>query len=203
MKNKKWLACLIVVLLSSGAQAQIFEKIKFGFGGTLAFPTAKGPWRGILTYVEPSYALTGSLTVSLHAEWGYIKVGLPDGRDYRGTFRSIYTANAKYYLSATKLRPYVGAGFSFYHFNAVRLEAHSIVFGSLSPGEAITEPETRFGFCPRVGADLRQFTIFVDYNFLPSTGLIDPTSNARIKNSYFGVHLGLHLNLKKPGARRT
>lgn len=60
-----------------------------------------------------------------------------------------------------------------------------------SGGTFFTAREKKIGFCPRIGIDfLGRFSFSVDYNFIPSSKVIEPGNTARVSNSYLGLHLG-------------
>lgn len=198
MKNKLWLACFALVLtFQTRAQAvvRVLEKIRFGFGG--GFVSAS-PHLGLSTYLEPSYNITDVFTVGARAEWLMLTYGLPDDRMYETLFRGTYSLNGKYYLRTRKFRPFVGVGVGSYGLSPVRYHEVGEKTGLFSGGTEITEAERKIGLYPRVGFDLWNFTISVDYNFIPNSKVIEPGSGAHVRNNYLGIHFGANLGLPIP-----
>lgn len=204
MKNKLWFACLLLVFAFK-TQAQTTrttsQGIKIGFGGGVAIPH-NNLWKraGALTYVEPTYDLTDVVTVGLRAEWLILaKFGLDDGRSYEQIFRGSYMLTGKYYLGTGKTRVFVGAGLGLCALSPVRYnkpgERNPNLF---SGGTSLTAAEKKVGFCPRIGIDLfDRISLSVDYNFIPSSSVIEPGNTARVSNSYLGLHLGALCFVKK------
>lgn len=170
------------------------HKIKIGFGGGVAVPHNNLRERaGALTYIEPTYDLTDVVTVGLRAEWLiFAKFGLDDGKSYERIFRGSYTLIGKYYLGTGKTRVFVGAGLGLYALSPVRYNKPGEKNPNLfSGGTSLTAAETKVGFCPRIGIDFfDRFSLSVDYNFIPSSKVIEPGNEARVANSYLGLHLG-------------
>ena len=68
----------------------------------------------------------------------------------------------------------------------------------LAAARPLPRPKRKLGFCPRFGIDfLDRFSFAVDYNFIPSSKLIELGNEARVANSYLGLHLGALCFIKK------
>lgn len=189
-------------MLAFGTHAQIFEKYRFGFGGGFAVPTGESSRFGVLAYIDSSYPVNNALRLGVRAEWILMSLGLPDGRKYGTPMRAGYTANAKYYLNTGDHRFFCGGGLGFYRLGPVRYidETSGGLLGY--DKVAITLAETRFGFYPSIGFENRTLAISLDYNFIPSTAVTEPGNNARIKNGFFGIHVGALLRAHKPGGSK-
>lgn len=202
MKNKIWLAAL-GVLLTLSTHAQFFDRFRLGLGGGLAIPSAQHSGPGILLFVEPSYAVSEAVSVGIRAEWALLTVGLPDGEDYAASIFGTYTANMKYYLNKGNTRVFVGAGLGFYYVPGIQTRSNFDFLMVLTgdSGDGITAAETKFGYYPRIGIEFRRLTVSVDYNFIPSSPVIQPGFEGEVKNGYFGLHIGANLRAKRPGQR--
>lgn len=110
----------------------------------------------------------------------------------------------KYYLNRGKPRVFVGAGLGFYYVPGIHIRSSfdilSLLAGDMG-GDGITAAETKFGFYPRVGLEFERFVFSLDYNFIPSSPVIEPGYEGSTKNSCFGLHIGVNLFAKKPGQK--
>lgn len=151
-----WMKKLCIVLLFSIAiiiiaNAQNYKKFRVGLGTgtTLSFNSGYGYEPGILFTIEPAYHLSGELYIGLRFEEAITdleSVDLESGSIYSGS------VNFQYYLNTNKLRPFLGGGFGLYN--------SAILF----PGGI-----TNFGFYPRIGFDLGDFSLTIDNNFIPTS----------------------------------
>lgn len=178
MKNTILLLTLIFVCAFS-AKAQDFKKFSVGVGLGYAKPGGEGAGGGLLVSVEPGYRLNDALQLGLRLETAIVARGLSESTaDFSASVAGInsYTLNGKYYLSSNSFRPFVGAGFGLYSLAAISI------------GTAEAKSESKIGFYPRLGFDLRHFNITLDYNIVSPSKF--EGSNIETKNSYFGIRIG-------------
>jgi outer membrane protein W len=181
---KKLLSLIVLILtVAITSHAQEFKKFKVGIGGGYASPSGSGSKGGILFYLEPAYRITDAIQVGLRMESAIVARGfsssstLGDG-DLELKAIGSYTLNGQYYFSNNTFRPFVGAGFGIYSLASSKLE------DSNSVTDASIASESKFGFYPRIGFDVRHFTLSIDYNIVSSS------LAGQLKNSYLGIRIG-------------
>ena len=111
----------------------------FGVGFGLGSGTANEGGGATLISIEPSYRIRPQVALGLKIE-GVLPAG---SSNLQG---ATFTLNGQYYLSAAKLRPFLGAGLGVYAFG-----------------------DPQFGFYPRAGLAFGQFSLTADYNIISVT----------------------------------
>lgn len=159
MKNLS-ISLVVSLMLASSIYCQDYNRFKLGLGAGLAGGEGNGSKDfgvGGLFTIEPAYRLNDNIAIGLRLETAVF------GEDSSGFIHfpeiiSSITVNGQYYFSSEQFRPFVGIGLGIYF-----------------PAEFST-----FGFYPRIGFDLGNFTFALEYNYAGSS------SNAY----YFGVRVG-------------
>lgn len=184
---KKLLLSVVGVLLFVGvSSAQEYKPFKLGLGLGYTMPGDGGG--GILFDFEPAYRINDDIAVGLRIESAIMAKVKPDGSEADASGNVSYTVNGQYYLTDTKVRPYVGLGFGIFSLASISAEAGSAEIGGGS----------EFGFYPRLGLDIGHFNINLDYNLISATeaAAIDMTTfeptTVDIKNSYIGIRIGAY-----------
>jgi hypothetical protein len=186
---KKISTVLFFILLTAVVvNAQEFKKFNVGVGLGYAKPGGEGAGGGVLFAIEPAYRVNDAIQVGLRMEWAVVVRGLSESVDsYDASAAAIgsYTLNGKYYFSNGNFRPFVGAGVGSFSLAAVSVSSN----GSAGAGS-----ESKIGFYPRVGFDLKHFNVTIDYNIIGPTEF-DATvgstpTKMETKNSYFGIRIG-------------
>lgn len=178
------LSVLSMMLIASMASAQDYKPFKLGLGLGFAKPGDGGG--GVLFDLEPAYRINDDIAVGLRIESAVMAKISPDGSEASASANGSYTMNGQYYLTTSKVRPYVGAGFGIFTLAAVSAGDTNAEIGGGS----------EFGFYPRLGIDIGHFNINFDYNIISSTesvaidGTSGQTGSGEIKNSYMGIRIG-------------
>lgn len=184
--KKLLLSALCVMLFAGVASAQNYKPFKLGLGLGFAKPKGGG---GILFDFEPAYRINDDIAVGLRIESAIMARVSPNGQEASASANASYTLNGQYYLTDSKVRPYVGAGFGMFSLASVAVDDTN---GEVGAG-------TEFGFYPRLGVDIGHFNINFDYNIISATKTesVDLNTGAitsgEIKNSYMGIRLGAYL----------
>ncbi|WPP48775.1 outer membrane beta-barrel protein [Catalinimonas niigatensis] len=185
--KKLLLSALSMMLVVSFASAQDYKPFKLGLGLGFAKPGNGGG--GVLFDFEPAYRINDDIAVGLRIESAIMAKVSPDGSEASASANASYTLNGQYYLTSSKVRPYVGAGFGIFSLAAVSVNDTN---GEIAGG-------SEFGFYPRLGVDIGHFNINLDYNIISSTETMaidtntGQTVSGEIKNSYLGIRLGAYL----------
>ncbi|MDF9795021.1 opacity protein-like surface antigen [Catalinimonas alkaloidigena] len=176
------LSVLSMMLVASIASAQDYKPFKLGLGLGYAKPGSGGG--GILVDLEPAYRINDDIAVGLRIESAVMAKISPDGTEASASANGSYTVNGQYYLTSSKVRPYVGAGVGVYMLAAV----------SASDTNAEVGGGSEIGFYPRLGLDIGNFNINIDYNIISSSESVmadgSGTTTGKIKNSYMGIRIG-------------
>lgn len=171
-----------MMLVASIASAQDYKPFKLGLGLGYAKPGSGGG--GILIDLEPAYRINDDIAVGLRIESAVMAKISPDGTEASASANGSYTVNGQYYLTSSKVRPYVGAGVGVYMLAAV----------SASDTNAEVGGGSEIGFYPRLGLDIGNFNINIDYNIISSSESVmadgSGTTTGKIKNSYMGIRIG-------------
>jgi hypothetical protein len=168
--KKLYIFLFVSLMLSSGANAQNYDKFKLGLGaGYAGGKGAEGitDGGGVLLTLEPAYRIIDNMAIGLRLEaalYGSGHSGIPGG------FGSI-TINGQYYFDVESFRPFVGAGL----------------------GSYLGSGLSSFGFYPRLGLDWGHFTLAFEYNLIPGSSsdydYLTNTSNAA-SAYYLGIRVG-------------
>ncbi|MBL3658005.1 outer membrane beta-barrel protein [Fulvivirga sediminis] len=182
---RNFLLSLVLLACSSAVvSAQNYKPFKLGLGLGYAHPSDGGG--GVLFDFEPAYRINDAIAVGLRIESAWMARGLDDsGADVSAN--GSYSLNGQYYLSDSKVRPYVGLGFGLFSSASVSVSNNGSAGADAS--------ENKFGFYPRLGIDIGHFNINFDYNIIGKSEGTASDSQGRtftydIKNSYFGIRLG-------------
>ena len=90
-----------------------------------------------------------------------------------------YAPTLDYYFSTNKSRVFVGGGAGIYRFASATVDNNT-------PSNNIPYyAYSKFGFFPRVGAELAHFRIAAEYNIVPK--------ELTISNSYFSIKVGVFI----------
>ena len=173
------------MLASSVLKAQDeFKKFRVGLGLGYGMASGKGSKGGVVVDFEPGYRITDQILVNLRWETAAIVRGSATETEVDLDVAAIgsYTLNGQYYFGSDVFRPYVGLGFGLYTLAAISVDA-----GSSGGSGDISVAENKFGVYPRIGFDLRHFTMNLDYNILPNT---KGEMGSEFKNSYIGIRIG-------------
>ncbi|UII28951.1 porin family protein [Fulvivirga maritima] len=189
--NKLLLSLALITCSCIAAKAQNYKPFKLGLGLGYATPDG-GP--GILFDVEPAYRLNDNIAIGFRWESTAMSRTFDDS-DNELYGRSSYTLNGQYYLSDSKIRPYIGLGLGIY-------KATSIGFLDFTDNslKVSDDTESKFGFYPRIGLDIAHFNINIDYNISSKTEsktIVKPNGETEktpeIKNNYIGIRIGAFL----------
>jgi outer membrane protein W len=178
------LSLLSMMLIASMASAQDYKPFKLGLGLGFAKPSDGGG--GILFDLEPAYRINDDIAVGLRMESAIMAKISPDGSEASASANGSYTLNGQYYLTASKVRPYVGAGLGIFTLASI----------SASDSNAEVGGGAEFGFYPRLGVDIGHFNINLDYNIISASesvmldGANGQVVTGKIKNSYLGIRIG-------------
>jgi hypothetical protein len=168
---KKICILFLLSLAVTVISAQDYKKFKLGLGIGIA---AGHGFNALITF-EPAYRVSNDLAISLRIETKHLFVVLVDGISI-----SSFTLNGQYYLSAHKLRPFVGGGLGLY----------------------LRDDGTgKFGFYPRVGFEVGPFSMSLDCNLIQAwteprflynniTGIYDIPYEHKLNYSYIGLRIG-------------
>ena len=161
--RKILLLFLLTCALTAVVKGQEYKKFKFGVGIGPVWADRYGSAGGILITLEPAFRTSDNLAMGLRLEQAVVGGGLIDNLEVV----SSVTVNGQYYLSDNKLRVFTGLGLGFYEYG-------SDAFG------------TKFGLYPRVGFDIRHFSVSLDFNFIAESRVF----NNSIVSKYFGLRIG-------------
>ena len=156
--------------LSFSAYAQEFEKGHVFVGGGLAS-------EGINSGIEPAYRISDLFSIGMKLELSWILVQ-NDGASQKPNFATVssVSGNLKYYLAQKpKFRPYIGIGVGIYNLSWRELINNNF--------EANIRKK-KAGVYPRIGIEIGQLSLNVDYNIVDSE---DPFSapSGSISNSNY------------------
>jgi len=165
-------------IASISAYAQEYRKIRVGVG----FSPLNNSHTIPILYTEPSYRFTDSWAIGLRLEVaGILSGGI--GTSSRGL-------SGQYYLSNSKVRPFVGLGIGRYNF---------IDYRSYSENQPFFE-KNKIGFYPRLGFDYGHLTINIEYNMMTPVKvttvdltMIEPPSISYTNGNYFAIKIGLSI----------
>ncbi|QPH40995.1 outer membrane beta-barrel protein [Pedobacter endophyticus] len=183
MKSLKIATLLLLVSFSAfkaKAQSETFKAFKVDVALGYAAPSGSGSKAGILFAVEPKYSMSDQLTLGLRMEWALTAYSIEkDGVSYAGDIKSTgsYLATADYMFNTNKVRPFAGLGVGIYSVAGASFSSDN---SSLQTNTVASS--TKFGFAPRVGAELGHFRAAIEYNF---AGKDD-----NIKYNYLGFKIG-------------
>jgi hypothetical protein len=185
MQKKITIMRSLMLLTAAAVLGQDFKKFRVGVGGGYAHPGGEGAKGGVLFYVEPGYRVNDMIIANLRMEFaGMVRgAGSATSGELDVATTGSYTVNGQYYFSNENFRPFVGAGFGIY-----KLASGSVAFdnsGSTTTTVNVSA-ESKIGFYPRIGFDMRHFTVSIDYNIISPT----EAGTYEIKNSYLGVRIG-------------
>ncbi|NJO88587.1 MAG: porin family protein [Chloroflexia bacterium] len=184
-------------LLSTALNAQV-TPFKFELGALYGLPTDDAFVGGVGFYVHPSYYISDQFNLGIKAEWAVLGAASEEGLSVSVSAIGSYLLTANYYLSVSKVRPYIGVGVGLYQLGSVST--------SIDPNNSLDiEYGDKFGVAPKIGLDLGHFTLNVAYNYIfgiESTDQVELASKNYLSlgiGAFFGggVHGGGSKNKNK------
>lgn len=175
------LAIVFIFWLEAGAQE--FKKFRVSAGA--GYATGSGySSGGVIATVEPGYRISDRLTLGLRGEVAAIARGYLNSASVDldvSAVRSL-TLNGIHYFMGDVIRPLAGVGAGLYLLSGMEYK-----IGVSGPSEEKGK-DSKFGFYPRIGAELGHVSFTIDYNIVPKTTLPD---GAEFRNSYVSFRLGV------------
>jgi len=150
------------LIFSNFIYAKAFKKIKIGIGAGPTFSNVR-----FLVTFEPAYRISDKLSIGIRFE--YVNLTRHYGILNSGENDVIYsyTIDMQYYFSSNRnIKPFFGAGLGEYR------EGFPTVISY----------ETKLGFYPRIGFDIRHFNLAMDINIT--------TFKSVPFKSYVGIRVG-------------
>jgi hypothetical protein len=195
------LILLHLLVASFALQAQEFKKFRVGLAAGYAVDThQESENKGVIISLEPSYRIKENVSVGLRLETTILNTVENDIYNLSDMYFSgvhSYGLTGQYYFkSHGMVRPFVGFGVGGY--SPAKAGGKSLQGDMYIISKTISAGK-RIGFNPRVGLDVRHFSLFVEYNF-GSTSIqklgytyADGSSQnfeREISNNYFGIKAG-------------
>jgi outer membrane protein W len=177
---------VLVAITAFAAKAQEFKKFKVGLGAGYAMTSGEGAKAGVLLYLEPAYRVQDQILVGLRLEGAAVVRGYAESVETGSVSASFSGSQAlfgQYYFSNSTFRPFVGVGLGLNKVSTAAASFNGEAFAAVN--------ESKFGFFPRVGADIGHFTISIDVNLIGASKLTG-TSGTELttKNNYIGIRMG-------------
>ncbi len=178
MKKVFTLVCVLACTMFANAQDREFKPFKVDLALGYAIPSGSSYDGGALFSVEPKYAIMDQLAVGFRFELAFLARVAPNGTsaDVKGI--GSYSPTLDYYFGTNKSRVFVGAGAGLYQFAAGTYDDNT--------STTTTYPSySKFGFFPRVGAELAHFRVAAEYNIVPKEGTVS--------NGYLSIKVGVFI----------
>lgn len=178
MKKKLLTILVIASVICANAQSDLtFKPFKVDLAIGYALPAgsagegASGRKGGIVSSVEPKYALSDYLTLGLRMETAITLKGNTESGNLKAS--GSYLATADYYFTTNTIRPFAGIGAGYFRNASADLNSSDVASSS------------KLGFAPRVGFETGHFRTAVEYNFAGKT--------EGISNNYLALKIGFFL----------
>jgi hypothetical protein len=207
---KKLLGFLFgLLLISNGVHSQ---GLKLGIHGGIVEPDDGG--LGFVLALEPGFQLNEHVAFYLRGEFASYTRELDTEQeltdvDLDASAIGSISGVMHVYLSAGKVRPFIGVGAGYYIPGEFKIETVTNILTATAEtrySETIA-PDPAFGFFPRAGLEIGLFSFMIDYNIvddsraeyttLEITDVNNVTTTTRVpvvtdfKNSYWSVKVGL------------
>jgi outer membrane protein X len=192
MKKISFSILLLASVAIASAQDLEFKPFKVDVSLGYAIPGGSGAKGGVLFVIEPKYAVIPEVSVGLRIETAVMARGQVDANgqaaDVDVKAAGSYLLTGDYYFTATKVRPFAGAGLGIFSLAAATANNNG-TSASASAG-------TKFGEMIRAGVEIGHFRVGVEYNIVPATTyeMVNINTGAKqtynTKNGYIGIKLG-------------
>ena len=193
MKKLLSVLAFVSIFCSSNAQEndRVFKPFRVDVNIGDAIPSGSGSSQGVSFGIEPKYALNDQMQIGLRMEAALMVRGVLDANAASGnvTGNGSYTATGDYYFTTNKFRPYAGIGLGICKTASVAFEVKDPNQGDF---QMAIGSETKFESLIRAGFEYGHGRFALEYNIIPkSTFNSDQNTSITVKNSYFGIKLGI------------
>jgi hypothetical protein len=193
MKKLITLATLALLFYVGNAQTSdnIFKPFRVDINIGDAIPSGPGSSQGASFGIEPKYSINDQMQIGLRIEAALMVRGIIDANAASGNVTGIgsYTATGDYYFTTNKFRPFAGIGLGICRTASIAFEVKDPNQGDL---QMAIGSETKFESLIRAGFEYGHGRFALEYNIIPkSTFNGDQNTTITVKNSYFGIKLGV------------
>ena len=193
MKKMITLATFALLFYVGNAQnsALAFKPFRVDVNIGDAIPSGNGSSQGLSFGIEPKYAITNEMQLGLRLEAAVIARGFVEktSATVSASANGSYTLTGDYYFSINKFRPFAGGGLGICRLASVTFAVPDMNQPDASVGIL---SETKFESLLRAGFEYGHGRFALEYNFIPkSTFNSDQNTPITVRNSYFGIKLGI------------
>lgn len=193
----KKLIILLVGLFASANALFAQEEGKFRVGMDLGYTVPTSGGGGVLYYLEPKYNIQDNLNIGIR----FGGAAMVRDLEYYSTTEDVsgkVSANvsmaltADYYFNSPgkNFAPFVGGGLGYMSFAAIEFDS-----GVDEDFEGVLDAKNALAPFLRAGFETGKFRLSLDYNFVPSSDIINFQGAVigETGNSYLGIALGFYV----------
>lgn len=184
----KRLLVLLFILSPLAISAQVGFRLDAGLGGALTFGSFKA--YGISAFSEPKVTIGPNITAGIRLEGDVLVGGNIDdaGEDVSVgmSTRAATLIKGEYYVSQSKVRPYVGLGLGRY--TAANVSASGTGAASITAGN-------HFGVAPEIGIALGYFRLSAIYHIIGGQDILTLSTGGteEISRNYLVIQMGFRI----------